>query len=738
MHAALDLVDSKEEVVTLAAVSGASVDCSNIVTVADAELPMAPAFDAASGECVPSRPTADRPTGTVSCPAQPFSGWQRLCYCSLAPPPSPHAPGFLDPPSAPPPPHPPPSPPPATPPHPPSSPPRPPPPRPPSPVRPPVGECSGCHNGCACGVCLNLVSNVSAADPDYGDCVLQADAWGSLDNYIQGCNVMGPARLLSPGMHCEGGGECGTSNFEDNCRNRPGAPGSCNHATGGCSDVYEVVDCYCAAPSPPPPPAAPPVAPPATPLCQDSGSITGGGCLVATDSGAGCTCIPGTFIGDNCQSFCECCSPPPNSPSSPPPVASPPPPSPAPSPPPPNPPSAPRDVCGPADCANNCECDICLQPLPPGQCFENRDQYRARIDGFGFCDHEFQPLTVDQPCDSLGECGTTNDLYNCLDTDQAYVLRSVYVRRDCNCATPPHPPSPPSPSAPPPPDSPPGPPAGPPPPSPLQPGEQLGTQQLSVAERFLTLSVAMDETALNARLQDYANTLANVIGIALAQDASITVSAGAITVTNNNTSARRRLGAEHLARRGLQVSAAPPASYATGVDCGSSFTAVNATIALQQPIPSFIVPSLLAGLSSMVTNGDDDQVQRCDDVVADLGIVERIPAPPPPPRSVEGDITWPLFWVFIFGLLLLVCCSVVYGIWLVRDNEVDDDRVDEYGDGIPVEERKEPPAAKRRRVRTLRQLRAERARSVFAPASRLFAFDRDALLSVARYGEGSE
>ena len=215
--------DNRNEVIYLAHVNGDTIGCANSVLTSATMHPASPMYDTETGECVPSRTPSSRPPQLLDCAFQPYDGWHRLCWCAV-----------VKPPSAPPPPSPPPSPPP------PSPPPGPPPAHPEPPAPPPVG-CTGCDNGCACGYCLKLVDN-STNFSDFGECERQVDIWSSAAAYDQGCDRDAGPRPLLPGDHCEGGGECGTDQYADQCRNRPtnnGVPNTCNFNTGGCSDVYE-------------------------------------------------------------------------------------------------------------------------------------------------------------------------------------------------------------------------------------------------------------------------------------------------------------------------------------------------------------------------------------------------------------------------------------------------------------------------------------------------------------------
>ncbi|MGZ0213849.1 MAG: hypothetical protein ACKVI4_15355, partial [Actinomycetales bacterium] len=247
----------------------------------------------------------------------------------------------------------------------------------------------------------------------------------------------------------------------------------------------------------------------------------------------------------------------------------------------------------------------------------------------------------------------------------------------------------------PPPPSPPLPPGGPPPPSPLPPGEQLGTLNVSVTERFITTTLEIDSQAIEDRLQDYTNTLTAIFGAQLVGQATITVTAGTKVFTNTSTLLSRM-------RRHLQTVILPQTAelgYQTGVDCEDGYTPVTTTITLRTPMPQSTVQEVLSALPDNVINQENASVYLCGRSVAvfDESGVVRIAAPPPPPRSTEGDVLWPLLWAVlaIVGAAALCCC--IYGIVVAEYDEDEEDRYDEYGAERPPEKRPPPPARRRRR-----------------------------------------
>ena len=453
-----------------------------------------------------------------------------------------------------------------------------------------------------------------------------------------------------------------------------------------------MIDCECQSPSPPP---APPAAPPP---CADTGFVMGGidengnqlmsptETCVVTEATSGCSCAAGTLMAIACPVTCGCCPQPPSPPEPPPkpPPSAPPPPPTSPSPsPPPAPPLAPRPVCAADRCTNDCACNVCLRLLPHGKCFEYEAEWTLREQEGTYCDHELSHVEVGHTCLSLGECGAPSAFQrgaNCMTSNGAggFDIKAIYIREDCDCARPPSPPSPPLPSPPPLPGFPPQPPESPPPPAPLPPGEQLGTLNVSVTERFITLTLDIDDAAIDKRLQDYTNTLTNVVGQVLALQATITVKAG-VKVFTNTSNLRRR-------RRELQVATE---TYAAGVDCEDGYTPVTATITLDQPVPRDQIKALVQRLPNNVLNQENSTVYTCGATTTTFEDARIVPvaAPPPPPRSTEGDVIWPLFWALIGLFFGACCCCAAYGIWVVRRRGADDNDYDEFGD------RKQPRSA---------------------------------------------
>ena len=283
----------------------------------------------------------------------------------------------------------------------PRSPPMPPPASPP-PSPPPVMECKHCPNGYECGVCLKPVNGTTGPHPVFGDCMYKAEEWKGNDGYLNGCDPL--KHTLNIGDRCEGGGvdvanagrACGTSNYIDNCKNWPLSTGgvygvdSCASTTGGCSDVYEVIECYLL------PPTSPPLAP---------------------------TTAPQTPPSPSSPSPCPPLPPQPPRPPTPPPPLPPQPPSPPPPPPssPPSPPPAPPprvcDISG-GECTNNCECGICLKAIPSSStspmCEDNEQAYSTYLNYSRHChpEQQTQIAVVGGLCEGNGECGTSNMLDN--------------------------------------------------------------------------------------------------------------------------------------------------------------------------------------------------------------------------------------------------------------------------------------------------------------------------------------
>lgn len=606
--------------------------CSNTISYSDEAKPSTPSFSTRYDRCVWSRNPITRPVDTVSCSADPFTYYQRLCYCNVAPPPS-----------SPPPPKPP-----ASPPPPPPL--KPPPPTPPNPPSPPPMQCNDCINGCACGICLKLVSNVSSYDPDYGDCEINPGEWNSASAYVQGCDPSRPVppggRPIVPGARCEGGGECGTDPHVDNCRNYPHSDnqpkGTCKWWQGGCSDVYEVQDCTCGEPSPPP---APPTSPPPAAPCMDTGNVWPS-CAVATNNGASCTCSGDGVIAMNCKGYCNCCpSPPSPSPPSPPAV--------------PAVPLSPPPVCDTYQmCQNGCECGVCLKRLPTPQCYEYRDDWWGRQQDGTNCDHEL--ASIANTCYSLGECGANVDTTNC-PVPGAAEIASVWQRVDCACPTPPSPPGHPPPV---PPVGPPTPPHAPPPPSPLPPGEAAGTLNVTVVERYLTLQIDLDDASVQERIQQYQNTITEVLGTAFATSAQVTVTLGPKFVNASSIGLRRQ----------LQVQGGGTGDLGA---CAEGYTSLTANIVIDKPIPQPQIAAVIAALPNNVLNTGNDQVFQCgpaevsfnDDIV-------RIPAPPSPPVTELVTVVWTTVWALLGLFLCCLLCCVVYGILAWRKGFYDREKKD--------------------------------------------------------------
>lgn len=109
------------------------------------------------------------------------------------------------------------------------------------------------------------------------------------------------------------------------------------------------------------------------------------------------------------------------------------PPLPPPSPPPPSPP--PESVCAAAtDCDNACACGVCLKELNASRCLETAATWKGRATDASFCDHELQPLDLQDACASAGECGTDGTIGNCAYDDGS--AAAVYERFQCACASP--------------------------------------------------------------------------------------------------------------------------------------------------------------------------------------------------------------------------------------------------------------------------------------------------------------
>lgn len=318
----------------------------------------------------------------------------------------------------------------------------------------------------------------------------------------------------------------------------------------------------------------------------------------------------------------------------------------------------PRTVC-PNACDNGCECGICLNVLGGAKCFEYRDAWLGRGSNDTYCDHELAPIGIGAACVSLGECGTDGNKDNCISGGSAPTLHAVYYHEDCNCAQPPSPPLYPPPDSPPPPSEPPLPPA---PPTPLTPGESLGTLNVTIFERFITISVDLDNEALVERITHYTNTLVAILGSTLAGSATVTVTAGDKVYTNST---------DRRSRRQLQTPA--QSSYQTGVDCQGGYTPVQANIALELPVPTSQIATLVAALPNSVINTNNDTVFLCGTTETTFNEIERIPAPPPPPAESTDAIVWTVVWALVGAFLLAMCCCGAYGIVVWRRGKKEGD-----------------------------------------------------------------
>lgn len=354
-------------------------------------------------------------------------------------------------------------------------------------------------------------------------------------------------------------------------------------------------------------------------------------CAVATNDGASCTCAGDGIIATNCKGYCNCCpSPPSPSPPSPPAI--------------PAMPMSPPPVCDVYQmCQNGCECGVCLGRLSTPQCYEFRDEWWGRQQSGANCDHKTSP--IENTCYSLGECGTTFNPTNC-PIPGASELASVWKRIDCACPTPPAPPKLPPPN---PPVSPPAPPNLPPPPAPLPPGEQAGTLNVTVTERYLTLTVDLDDAAVSDRIQHYTNTITAILGATFAAETRVTVKLGA-KVFGNATSARRK----------LQVQGGGTGELG---DCEEGYTSLEANIVISKPIPQPQIAAVVAALPDNVLNVGNEQVFQCS--TADVAFnddLTRIPAPPSPPTSDVITVVWTTVWALVGLFLCCFLCCIIYGI----------------------------------------------------------------------------
>lgn len=69
-----------------------------------------------------------------------------------------------------------------------------------------------CDNNCGCGICLKLISSSSHSST----CEDRLLEYASFENYTAHCYPENQPSILTPGGLCEGAGECGTSETDDN------------------------------------------------------------------------------------------------------------------------------------------------------------------------------------------------------------------------------------------------------------------------------------------------------------------------------------------------------------------------------------------------------------------------------------------------------------------------------------------------------------------------------------------
>jgi len=258
--------------------------------------------------------------------------------------------------------------------------------------------------------------------------------------------------------------------------------------------------------------------------------------------------------------------------------------------------------------------------------------------------------------DHLDACGTTEE------------CPEPTVNEPPAIPAPIHPPTPPA--LPPPPLPPPSPPS---PPPPLLPGEQLGALNVSITERFVTVSVEIDSVAIDDRLQQYVNTITEILGEALAVLTTVTVRVGFKIFTNTSD---------------VVVTPVNGTRRLSDDVCNQAHTEVITRIELQTPVPESQLASLLASLPDSVYNGINATIYRCGPTEIQLDEIQRIPAPstpprPPPPPS--SPVAWqaPPLWAVLLALLIAYgfafCCCTICGCIAARGRNEEDDRYDRYG-----------------------------------------------------------
>lgn len=483
-------------------------------------------------------------------------------------------------------------------------------------------------------------------------CEANLAAYASYDNYTAHCFPERQPAIANPGGLCEGNGECGTSNFADNCRN---SPVDCNFDTGGCSDVYERQDCTCGQffkpsppppsppkPSPPPPEPSPPPpllpspspAPPPTSLsafrCTSSQAVNAGGvtqsqCREFSNGFYGCADegfrMGGVFelTGEQAISPSESCA-------------------------------AAGLSCNSGVMKRACKrtCGMCPED-PPLPTFHLSTLWMRDLTAVsqGICLYNEGIHTMDfRPGSNALFCDITG--YRCY----------------CHVSAPSPPPSPHPPPAP--------------------PGNAYEVYNFTVTENYATISTSFDLTASNDRFNSYRQVLTTELAkLTQRTNADITITIGTPVRPLNGTSVV-----------GITASSSPVLTFLgplrrraqTTSSCAEQYTPVKVQVQLTEAQPVEWVEGVVQAAGQAALNSLQEEVIQCNDVAstleAPLALVAASPPPPPgsphppPPPNSPPPVTnyWWLWLILAMGIFFLVVCCGMF--WLVGGDDVD-----KYTDG---------------------------------------------------------
>ena len=206
----------------------------------------------------------------------------------------------------------------------------------------------------------------------------------------------------------------------------------------------------------------------------------------------------------------------------------------------------------------------------------------------------------------------------------------------------------------------------------MPPGEQAGTLNVTVVERYLTVRVDLDQVAIDDRVRQYRETLANIISQQFAAEAEVTVTIGPKFVNASSIGLRRKLQVQGGGTDDLG-------------ECAEGYTSLTANIVVNKPIPQPQIEAVVAALPNNVLNTGNDQVYQCSaSSVVYNDDLTRIPAPPSPPELGVVTVVWTTVWALLGLLVCCLMCCVIYGILAWRKGlyeEDDRDRTNFYESG---------------------------------------------------------